>query len=161
MINRKRKGANAEREISELFRWLFGCELVRNLDQPRSGGSDLVVVNVDRSSSHYVKILQGFSIEIKRYARVSRSQSKEFWLQAYNQAKNENRWPMLIIREDFRNPIFYIPLAYLGITAEITPTPCDCLLLDVVGLASLFDHYQETQRYDKRKPWPQESANDI
>lgn len=146
-INQRRKGANFELELSELFRFTFGVELVRNLDQVRSGGSDLRVVNRDKSSFIYRDHLDRFSIEAKRYARVTRAQLNEFWHQACEQARDEMKLPMLVVRLDLQEPTFYLPLHVLGVYREFrSPNISEALAVDVVGLAAIIDQLTERQK---------------
>ena len=157
MINSRNKGAVAERKVSELFRVTFGCELVRNLDQARSGGSDLKIVNVDRGERYrYSRLLRQFSIEVKRYARVTETDISGFWNQACNQARRENGWPMLVVQEDRKPPLFYVPLAFIGIgSTRSIESAYSAMALTIVGLADLFDNLDE-EHFDgkkKRQPW--------
>lgn len=163
-INSRNKGANAEREVSELFLVTFGCQLARNLDQTRWGGSDLKIVNPDLGERYrYSRLLRQFSIEVKRYSHVTESDLAVFWNQACNQAKGDGLWPMLVVREDRKPPIFYLPLAFIGIGHESESASVhSCMAVTIVGLATIFDNLDS--RYwdgrERRKPCEPEQEGD-
>jgi Holliday junction resolvase len=79
----RNKGATAERELAQLIYDELGIKLVRNLDQTRSGGSDLVG-------------LDGWSIEAKRHEILG---INKWWKQTADQAFFENNKPVLIYRQ--------------------------------------------------------------
>ena len=92
-INSRTKGKTAERElIGELKKLLpeeLTNELSRNLDQTRSGGHDILG-------------LDGWAIEVKRYAQVLPGDIERFWTQAVDQAKRCKQEPVLCYRADRR-----------------------------------------------------------
>jgi len=93
-INSRTKGKTAERElIGELKKLLpegLTNELSRNLDQTRSGGHDILG-------------LDGWAIEVKRYAQVLPGDIERFWAQAVDQAGRCNQVPALCYRADRRD----------------------------------------------------------
>ena len=148
-VNQRRKGANFELELSELFKFAFGVVLVRNLDQVRSGGSDLKIVSRNKSGANrfmYWDYLNRFSIEAKRYSQVTRAKLNEFWLQACQQAEVEKKWPMFVVRLDFQEPTFYLPLKVLGVNRNFGTTISEAIAVDVVGLVAIFDQMTESQK---------------
>lgn len=93
-INSRAKGKSGERElIGELKKLLpeeLTSELSRNLDQTRDGGHDIVG-------------LDGWALEVKRYAEVLPADLDRFWKQAVEQAaRNDGSRPALCFREDRR-----------------------------------------------------------
>lgn len=93
-INSRAKGKSAERElIGELKRLLppeMTSELTRNLDQTRDGGHDILG-------------LDGWAIEVKRYAQVLPADLVRFWTQACEQsARIDGTRPVLCFRADRR-----------------------------------------------------------
>ena len=93
-INSRTKGKTAERElIGELKKLLpehLTAELSRNLDQTRSGGHDILG-------------LDGWAIEVKRYANVLPADLERFWAQAVEQAQRCQQAPVLCYRADRRD----------------------------------------------------------
>ena len=92
-INSRAKGKSAERElIGELKRLLPGAltdGLERNLTQTRNGGHDILG-------------LDGWAIEVKRYAEVKPADMQRFWEQTTEQARKEQARPVLCYRQDRR-----------------------------------------------------------
>lgn len=92
-INSRAKGKSGERElIGELKKLLpseMTSELTRNLDQTRDGGHDILG-------------LDGWALEVKRYAEVLPADLDRFWQQACEQARNNESRPALCFRQDRR-----------------------------------------------------------
>lgn len=92
-INSRAKGKTAERElIGELKRLLPGAltdKLERNLTQTRNGGHDILG-------------LDGWAIEVKRYAEFTPADMVNCWEQTVMQARNERARPALCYRADRR-----------------------------------------------------------
>lgn len=92
-INSRAKGKSGERElIGELKKLLpseMTSELTRNLDQTRDGGHDILG-------------LDGWALEVKRYAEVLPADLERFWKQACEQARNNESRPALCFRQDRR-----------------------------------------------------------
>ena len=93
MVNSRNKGASAEREVSKLLYDELGIKMVRNLEQSRSGGHDLTP---EQSGG----LLDGYAIEVKRYAKITTALLRGFWQQACEQAQRANKVPLLIYRQD-------------------------------------------------------------
>lgn len=92
-INSRAKGKAGERElIGELKKLLppeMTSELTRNLDQTRDGGHDILG-------------LDGWALEVKRYAQVLPADLERFWEQTTEQARNNGALPALCYRQDRR-----------------------------------------------------------
>lgn len=105
-INSRAKGKSGERElIGELKKLLpseMTSELTRNLDQTRDGGHDILG-------------LDGWALEVKRYAEVLPADLEKFWKQACEQAaRNDEVRPALCFREDRRAWRTVIHVSELG-----------------------------------------------
>jgi hypothetical protein len=105
-INSRAKGKSGERElIGELKKLLpseMTSELTRNLDQTRDGGHDILG-------------LDGWALEVKRYAHVLPADLDRFWQQACEQAaRNDGSSPALCFREDRKAWRTVIHVSQLG-----------------------------------------------
>lgn len=105
-INSREKGAAAEREFAQLVRDLTGWVLLRNLDQSRSGGHDLMAAEDCP--------LNRFAIEIKRHAVVRPHQVSEWWEQATQQAIKAGKTPLLACRADRGKWRVIVPVHWLS-----------------------------------------------
>ena len=105
-INSRQKGAAAERELAQLIRNLTGWVLVRNLDQSRAGGFDLVA-SPDCP-------LHVFAIEVKRHARVTPYLLAEWYAQAQRQARTASKIPLLAYRGDRGKWAVRLPLRVIS-----------------------------------------------
>ncbi len=87
-----RKGKNGEREfVREIYRLTDGkIELKRNLRQCRDGGDDL---------SGY----RNFSIEVKRWKKISDALVRDWWIQCQRNAKALDKVPVLACRADLES----------------------------------------------------------
>ena len=81
------KGAAGERELRRLLESELGTAIVRNLEQTRSGGHDLLGID-------------GWAVEVKRYRRTTRGLLASWWGQAVEQAERVRLRPVLFTRED-------------------------------------------------------------
>ncbi|MEQ1638799.1 MAG: hypothetical protein ABL903_19240 [Methylococcales bacterium] len=79
-INSRTKGAAAEREFSNLINDHAGIKLIRNLEQSRSGGHDLVVH--PEESGIVADGFRTLAIECKRYSSVTPGLISLWWMQA-------------------------------------------------------------------------------
>ena len=79
----KNKGANAEREVAKLIFEGTGVEVVRNLEQTRGGGYDLVGIDF-------------LAIEVKRQETLC---LPAWWRQTLKQAGND-KIPVLVYRQN-------------------------------------------------------------
>ena len=87
-INSRTKGSNAEREFSnEVYQWT-GIKLIRNLEQSRSGGFDLVVHPDEQCET--ADSFRALAIECKRYGKVTPGLIATWWQQARLQAEPGN-----------------------------------------------------------------------
>lgn len=107
-INSRTKGASAEREFSAIIYEWSGIRLIRNLEQSRSGGFDLIVN--PNESGHVADAFRSLAIECKRYGKVTPSLIKQWWQQTVDQAEPNGLYPVLAYREDFRHWQVIIPL---------------------------------------------------
>lgn len=103
------KGVAAERELAgELLEWL-GVRLVRNLDQSRAGGHDLVVAPDQPGPA--AAVMRRYALEVKRRARVTRADLLAWWSQAEAQAQAAALVPVLAYRADRSPWRIIVPLA--------------------------------------------------
>lgn len=113
-INSRAKGKTGERElIGELKKLLpseMTSELTRNLDQTRDGGHDILG-------------LDGWALEVKRYAEVLPADLERFWNQACEQAaRNDEARPALCFRQDRRAWRTVIHVSEVGASPHVAPT---------------------------------------
>lgn len=101
----RRKGATGERELARLLRESLGADVVRNLDQPRQGGADLLGIS-------------GWAIEVKRAARPLLS---AWWQQACVQADTLACRPALAYRLDRHPWRFVVALRHIASGFENAP----------------------------------------
>ncbi len=109
-INSRAKGANGECEFSRVVADHLGVALVRNLEQSRQGGYDLMPVGADPVSRE----LDRFAIEVKRYAAITPAMLAGFWSQAEAQAARAQKIPALAIRADREEWRVLLPLSALS-----------------------------------------------
>lgn len=83
---RRSKGAAAERELARLLSDHLGASIIRNLEQTRSGGADLLGVGA-------------FALEVKRQESLSLG---AWWQQACDQAQRAGMKPALAYRQSRR-----------------------------------------------------------
>ncbi len=98
----RRKGATAEREFAKVLGDLVGEPelLCRNLEQCRTGGDDLRIKQERLNNTDLVSRLDGFSIEVKRYATAQPSAVRGWWQQSVRQARDRLKLPLLAYRCD-------------------------------------------------------------
>lgn len=100
-INSRAKGACAERELAKALEELTGVKLQRKLEQTRSGGHDLEVVEEGRlppSKRKTQRALDRYAIEVKRYATATHGTLCVWWMQAREQAERADKIPCLAYR---------------------------------------------------------------
>lgn len=85
----RNKGARGERELAAILREELGADIVRNLEQARDGGCDLIGVD-------------GWAIESKRVHKLTGADLRAWWAQAEGQALSAGKRPVLAFREDRR-----------------------------------------------------------
>jgi Holliday junction resolvase len=100
-INSRAKGASAEREFAGLMRDWTGVRLIRNLEQTRSGGHDLIVHPDETGDA--ADAFRKLAIECKRYQNVTEGNLQKWWAQAAVQAEQANLLPILAYRAN-RSP---------------------------------------------------------
>jgi Holliday junction resolvase len=100
-INSRQKGAGAEREFAGLIHDWSGIRLIRNLEQTRSGGHDLIV-HPDEVGS-VADAFRQLAIECKRYQTATDAQVQKWWAQAVMQADQAGLKPVLAYRAN-RSP---------------------------------------------------------
>jgi len=100
-INSRAKGSSAEREFAGLVQDWTGVRLIRNLEQTRSGGHDLLV-HPDEAGP-VADAFRLLAIECKRYRAVTEGALSKFWQQAITQAAQAELIPILAYRAD-RSP---------------------------------------------------------
>ncbi|MEX0385846.1 putative PDDEXK endonuclease [Spiribacter onubensis] len=92
----RRKGASGEREIASLLGQYLGAEVVRNLEQTRSGGHDLLGI-------------EPFALEVKRCERVT---IPVWWRQACEQI-GPDQVPVVAYRQSRKPWVFILPLRFV------------------------------------------------
>lgn len=101
----RRKGATGERELARLLRDLLGADVLRNLDQPRQGGADLLGIS-------------GWAIEVKRAARPA---LPAWWQQTCEQADRCQCKPALAYRLDRHPWLVVVALRHIANGFENAP----------------------------------------
>ena len=97
-INSRTKGAGAELEFSNIIYQWANVRLIRNLEQSRSGGHDLIV-HADEVGP-VADSFRSLAIECKRYGKVTPGLIKTWWQQAREQAELNGLQPILAYRAD-------------------------------------------------------------
>ena len=77
------KAASSEREFCNIIYQWAGVRLIRNLEQSRSGGHDLIV-HADEVGQ-VADSFRSLAIEIKRHSKVTPGLIKTWWQQAQQQ----------------------------------------------------------------------------
>lgn len=107
--NGRTKGKSGELELASLINEQLGhpC-LTRNLSQTRDGGHDLVVSNME---SLEAERLDQMAIEVKRHKQANPGDIKNWWKQAYRQAIQISKIPVLFYRPDREDWTAMLPLS--------------------------------------------------
>ena len=129
----RRKGAGAEREFAALIHDWLGVRLVRNLEQTRAGGHDLVVDDDGPAA----EALDRFAFEVKRHSRVTSASLNEWWLQADEQAWRCGKIPALAYRADRQPWQVIIPLAAIHPDMPTDSRFDHCAALSIEGFAAV------------------------
>jgi hypothetical protein len=108
-INSRTKGAQAERELAAALFDLTGIRLIRNLEQTRNGGHDLLMP--EDASGPAAEALALLALEIKRYAAIKPALIAQWWQQTQTQADRAGLWPALAFRGDRQPWRIRLPLA--------------------------------------------------
>ena len=108
-INSRAKGASAERKFAGLVQDWAGVKLIRNLEQTRSGGHDLIV-HPDEVGT-VSDVFRHLAIECKRYQAVTEGSIQKWWAQAVVQAAGAGLIPVLAYRANRSPWRVVVPLA--------------------------------------------------
>lgn len=111
-INSRQKGASAEREFAGLIHDWSGVRLIRNLEQTRSGGHDLIV-HPDAVGS-VADSFRELAIECKRYQTATDAQIQKWWAQAVLQADQAGLKPVLAYRANRSPWRVVVPLVHVN-----------------------------------------------
>lgn len=106
MANSRNKGAAGEREFANAIHEELGVSLIRNLEQSRSGGHDLIIQSECKVSGRLTR----FAIEVKRYRQTTDGLISEWWHQTIEQAERADKTPLLAFRGDRQQWRIVIPL---------------------------------------------------
>jgi hypothetical protein len=115
-MNSRAKGADAERELARVIRDHLGVRMVRNLEQYRRGGHDLVPH--EDETGPVAAVLGRYAIEAKRYAKASQHLLKGWWAETCVQAERVGLLPCLCYREDGRTGGWCCPWLRCGRTCR-------------------------------------------
>jgi len=113
--SQRSKGAAGERELCTLLYEHLGVRLVRNLEQSRRGGYDLIP-HPD-ATGPIAAWLARYAIEVKRHATAPPHLLKQWWSQAETQARAVGLVPCLAYRTDRSAWRLLLPLS------ELLPNP--------------------------------------
>jgi len=111
-INSRQKGAGAEREFAGLVQDWSGVRLIRNLEQTRSGGHDLIVHPDEANSA--ADAFRQLAIECKRYQTATDAQIQKWWAQAVKQADEARLIPVLAYRANRSPWRIVVPIALVN-----------------------------------------------
>jgi Holliday junction resolvase len=111
-INSRQKGAGAEREFAGLIHDWSGVRLIRNLEQTRSGGHDLIV-HPDEVGS-VADAFRQLAIECKRYQTATDAQIQKWWAQAVTQADDAGLKPVLAYRANRSTWRVVVPISLIN-----------------------------------------------
>ena len=106
----RRKGAGAERELAHALHALLGVRLIRNLEQSRHGGHDLIPAP-EEATGPVAETLARLAVEVKRYATTPPGSLATWWGQACRQAEAAGLLPCLAYRPDRQPWRVRLPLA--------------------------------------------------
>ena len=113
-INSRTKGKVGENEIANLLFKETGVKLIRNLDQVRAGGHDLIVdydqSNADEEICHF---FNKTAIEVKRYKTATDAVINTWWEQTLKQSLNIEALPVLIYRLNHQQWRVVLPVWFL------------------------------------------------
>lgn len=102
-MNIRQKGQNGEREAAEILGKMLGRDdLVRNLEQTRSGGGDITGID-------------GITVEVKRQEALA---INTWWRQVCVAADRDGTVPVLMYRKNRSPWHFCIPAYFLVIGAK-------------------------------------------
>jgi hypothetical protein len=136
-INSRAKGASSEREFSNLVYQWSGIRLIRNLEQSRSGGFDLIV-HVDEVGQ-VADSFRTLAIECKRYSKVTPGLIKTWWQQARNQAEPNGLTPVLAYRANRCDWQVITPLHVINRTLSRNLGLESTAVLSVIGFCGVLN----------------------
>ncbi|MEI6067954.1 MAG: hypothetical protein WCP96_11465 [Methylococcaceae bacterium] len=135
MINSRSKGAGAELEFSNIIYQWSGIRLIRNLEQSRSGGHDLIV-KADETGQ-VADSFRTLAIECKRYGKVTPGLIRTWWQQARNQAEHNGLTPILAYRADRQDWQVIAPLHIINATMSRNLGLESTAVLSVIGFCGV------------------------
>src|SRR5450631_629027 len=136
-INSRSKGSGAELEFSNIVYQWAGIRLIRNLEQSRSGGHDLIVHSDE--TGQVADSFRSLAIECKRYGTVTPGLIKVWWQQAREQAEHNRLQPILAYRADRHDWQVIAPLHLINATMSRN-MGLDCTAtLSVIGFCSVIE----------------------
>lgn len=134
-INSRAKGAAGERELAGLIQDWAGVRLVRNLEQVRNGGHDLIV-HPDETGP-VADAFRCLAIEIKRHAEAKPAQIMGWWQQAVNQASVARKLPVLAYRANRRDWRVIVPLSMINRNLSTNPALINTAEVSVEAFCSI------------------------
>jgi Holliday junction resolvase len=108
-MNSRAKGADGERELAKVIHDHLGVHMVRNLEQSRRGGHDLIP-DPD-ASGPVASWLARYAFECKRHSRATPHLLRGWWGQTCAQAERVGLLPCLCYRADRMDWRVVLPLA--------------------------------------------------
>lgn len=118
-MNSREKGVGAERELARLLYDHLGVRMVRNLEQSRRGGHDLI--QDPDASGAVASWLASHAVEVKRHAQATPALVRAWWAQTEAQSEAAGLVPVLAYRADRGAWRFVLPLAELR--TDLTRAP--------------------------------------
>ena len=150
-INSRDKGASSEREFCTIVYQWSGIRLIRNLEQSRLGGFDLIVHGDE--VGHVADAFRSLAIECKRYGKVTPSLIKTWWQQARDQAERNRLHPILAYRADRHDWQVIAPLHLINATMGRNLGLESTATLSVIGFCSVieksYENYGNLTRMEK------------
>ena len=136
-INSRNKGAGAELEFSNIIYQWSGIRLIRNLEQSRSGGHDLIV-HADEVGP-VADSFRSLAIECKRYGKVTPGLIKTWWQQAREQAELNGLQPILAYRADRQDWQVIAPLHIINGSMSLNLALDSTCSVSVQGFCRVID----------------------
>ncbi len=137
-INSRTKGACGEREFAAKIHELTEVRLVRNLEQTRSGGHDLIVDGGE--DNPMTERFRQLAIEVKRYKIVTEGKIKTWWQQARHQAEATNLAPVLAYRGNNQTWRVIVPLHLINPEREVSHAFSDTASVEIDTFCQLLNH---------------------
>jgi len=134
-INSRAKGASAEREFAGVVYDWSGIKLIRNLEQVRSGGFDLIVDPDEQGE--VAQSYRGLAIECKRYNTVTDGLIKTWWKQARSQAEACSLVPVLAYRGNRQEWKVCVPMYLANDSLSRNHGLDSCITLSAIGFCSV------------------------